>query len=95
MMATLAEVARAWWEWCAAVSWQVAVLFVLVAVLDRILGRRAGPRMQAALWVLVLAKLAIPPALVPAVGLRSPWQGPSFLETTAARPESRVVLWGR
>jgi beta-lactamase regulating signal transducer with metallopeptidase domain len=52
-----------------AMSVQVVVVVLVVAILDRFLVRRAHPRLAAALWLAALAKLALPPTLESPVGL--------------------------
>jgi beta-lactamase regulating signal transducer with metallopeptidase domain len=58
---------RGWWEWVSSVSLQAAALCLIVAAVDRVLARRAWPQLLAALWLTVILKLAVPPALVPSV----------------------------
>ena len=53
------QAAETWWAWTAAMSVQVTVLVVMVAVLDRVLRPWAWPQLRAALWALVLVKLRI------------------------------------
>ncbi|MFN0067892.1 MAG: M56 family metallopeptidase, partial [Limisphaerales bacterium] len=48
---------------------QSAVLIAVVAVLDLLLRRRAPAAVRAALWLLVLVKLALPPSLALPTGL--------------------------
>lgn len=48
---------------------QSAVLIAVVAVLDRLLRRHAPAALRAALWLLVLVKLALPPSLALPTGV--------------------------
>lgn len=48
---------------------QSAVLIAVVAVLDRLLRRHATAALRAALWLLVLVKLALPPSLALPTGV--------------------------
>ncbi|MHC4742353.1 MAG: M56 family metallopeptidase, partial [Planctomycetota bacterium] len=50
-----------WWSWMWPMFWQVGVLIGLVAVIDLLLRRRVWPQVRYALWLLVLAKLILPP----------------------------------
>ena len=61
--APLEAVAAPWWGWISATSVQLVVTVALVLGLERLLGRRAGPGVQLALWTVVLAKLVLPPGL--------------------------------
>ena len=59
--------AATWWGWVAPVAVQFAVLFALVAALDRVLPRRTWPQLRLAMWTLAMVKLALPPWVA------SPW----------------------
>lgn len=59
----LNSLAEAWWSWMMPVSFQVLVLLVVVYSIDRVLGRKAWPKLLSALWVLVFIKLVLPPTL--------------------------------
>jgi beta-lactamase regulating signal transducer with metallopeptidase domain len=59
-----------WIRWSAAMAWQVAVVVVIVALLDRLL-RRRSPSLRHALWGLVLVKLLLPPSLASPFGWRA------------------------
>jgi beta-lactamase regulating signal transducer with metallopeptidase domain len=63
MIELLNGVARAWWGWAAAMFWQVGLLIVLIACLDRLIRRWAWPQLRYALWSLVLIKLILPPTM--------------------------------
>ncbi len=53
--------AQLWWDWMATISWQVGLLIVFIACIDRLLRRWAWPQLRYALWSLVLIKLLLPP----------------------------------
>jgi len=63
MVEQLNTLARLWWDWSAAMFWQVGLLIVLIACLDRLIRRWAWPQLRYALWSLVLIKLLLPPSL--------------------------------
>ena len=46
-------------DWLARVSWQAAVLAVLVLLAQRLLGARLTPRWRCALWWIVIARLVL------------------------------------
>ncbi len=52
-----------WWNWMSAMSVQATMLVVVVLLLERLLSRWAGPRLLAALWYVVMAKLLVPPTI--------------------------------
>ena len=56
-------IARLWWDWTAAMFWQVGLLIVLIACIDRLIRRWAWPQLRYALWSLILVKLVLPPTL--------------------------------
>ncbi len=80
-------------EWLVAMSWQIAVVFTIVLVLDRRLARGARGQVRHALWCLVALKLIVPPQL-PAW-----WRPPaivttgSVVEPSAAGGHPMVALW--
>ncbi len=60
--------ARAWLNWMSSMSLHVALLVVFLLVCDRCLRRLSG-RLRFAMWLLVLARLVVPPDLaLPTVG---------------------------
>jgi len=67
MTETIGRIASVWFEWQWAMLWQTAVLIGLVAVIDRLIRKRAWPQLRYMLWLLVFVKLILPP------GLTSPW----------------------
>lgn len=63
-MNALEPLARAWLAWITAASWQLAVLVGLVALLVAIAhALRAPAQLRHGLWLLVLIKVFLPPAL--------------------------------
>ena len=63
MITTLNTVAHTWWAWVSAMFWQVGLLIILIACIDRLIRRWAWPHLRYALWSLVLIKLILPPTL--------------------------------
>ncbi|HEY2892716.1 MAG TPA: M56 family metallopeptidase, partial [Pirellulales bacterium] len=61
-MGRVAQFAGSWLDWTIALSWQLALLVCLIAVLTYLL-RGASPRLRYGLWLLVLAKIFLPPTL--------------------------------
>jgi len=60
-MAAINEIARIWWQWMGPMLWQASLLIAVVAGLDYLIRGWAWPQVRHALWILVLAKLVIPP----------------------------------
>ncbi|MEN6387230.1 MAG: hypothetical protein ABFD79_18780, partial [Phycisphaerales bacterium] len=56
-------IAEEWFSWQVSMLWQVGVLIILVACADFILRKWAWPQVRYALWLLILVKLVLPPAL--------------------------------
>ncbi|MGE5295823.1 MAG: M56 family metallopeptidase [Solirubrobacterales bacterium] len=67
MAGILNSVANAWLDWQWPMLWQTAVLIGIVAMIDRLIRKRAWPQLRYMLWLLVFVKLVLPP------GLTSPW----------------------
>ena len=63
MIESINSIAHLWWAWSAAMFWQVGLLIVLIACIDRLLRRWAWPQLRYALWSLVLIKLILPPTM--------------------------------
>ena len=63
MIEQLNAIARLWWDWSVAMFWQVGLLILLIAALDRLTRRWAWPQLRYALWSLILIKLLLPPSL--------------------------------
>ncbi len=59
----LQSTAEAWAGWMLPMSIQLLVVVGVVYAMDSLLGRRAWPKLLAALWCLVLLKLVVPPSL--------------------------------
>lgn len=63
--ATIVEQATAWWwSTIAPLAAQALILVPLVALVDRLLPRRSWPQLRAAMWLFVMARLVLPPALL-------------------------------
>jgi prepilin-type processing-associated H-X9-DG protein len=71
MTETINSIASAWFAWQWAMLWQVAILIGVVAIIDRLLRKRAWPQLRYALWLLVLVKLVLPPTLTSPLSLTS------------------------
>jgi len=86
-MTSLHHFSDRWLAWMLAASWQLA-LFVIVVTLIAWAARGATPRFRHALWLLVLVKALLPPALT------APWSigqwVPAPLSATAALPSAIV-----
>ncbi len=63
MAETINRIAAVWLDWQWAMLWQTTVLIGVVAVIDRLIRKRAWPQLRYALWLLVLVKLVLPPSL--------------------------------
>jgi bla regulator protein BlaR1 len=61
--------ASAWWSWMLPMLWQTALLAGFVLAVDFFLRRRGWPQVRYVLWLLVLARLAIPPSFALATSL--------------------------
>ncbi len=79
-----------WLKWMAGMSWQVAVLVVVVGVVAW-LARKRSPRFRYALWSLVVLKLCLPPSLSFFTGVRN-WIPKKQVEVAAARGAPRPGL---
>lgn len=51
-----------WWAWMVPMTWQVALLGLVVLTVS-LVARRSSPRLRYLLWLVVLAKLVLPPTL--------------------------------
>jgi beta-lactamase regulating signal transducer with metallopeptidase domain len=71
MAETLNRIAGIWFEWQWAMLWQTAVLIGVVAVIDRLIRKRAWPQLRYTLWLLVFVKLVLPPGLASPVSVTS------------------------
>jgi beta-lactamase regulating signal transducer with metallopeptidase domain len=76
--------------WLLKASWQAAVLILLVLVVQWALGRRLSPRWRYGLWLLVVARLAMPwtiPSSVSVFNLLSYSRAASAFASLRANPE--------
>jgi prepilin-type processing-associated H-X9-DG protein len=71
MTETINRIAGVWLNWQWAMLWQTTVLIGLVAIIDRLIRKRAWPQLRYALWLLVFVKLILPPTLTSPVSLTS------------------------
>ncbi|HEX4145705.1 MAG TPA: M56 family metallopeptidase [Pirellulales bacterium] len=79
-MSSFDAVARHWLAWIVAASWQLALLILVVAGVC-CLARGASPRLRHGLWLLVLAKIILPPGLTTPLSVGR-WAVAPLLETT-------------
>jgi len=70
------------WLWRA--SWEAALLVLLVLVAQWLLARRLPPRWRHALWLLVLARLALPASIESRMSLFNLWTPPALASLTGA-----------
>ena len=63
MVELLNSIARLWWDWTAAMFWQVGLLIILIGCIDLLIRKWAWPQLRYALWSLILIKLLLPPTL--------------------------------
>ena len=61
MTETLNSLSASWWSWIAPVSLQVAILGGLAWLVDLALRKRGWAQVRYALWLVVFARLVIPP----------------------------------
>jgi beta-lactamase regulating signal transducer with metallopeptidase domain len=61
MIELLNHIGHLWWDWTAAMFWQVGLLILLIGGIDRLIRRWAWPQLRYALWSLILVKLLLPP----------------------------------
>lgn len=90
--------AAVWWQTIAPNAVHVIVLGVLVLAVDRLLPRRTWPEVRHGLWLLVLARLVLPPTLGSPWSLAyGPWGEPSSVLEAAARSveaSDTIAAWG-
>lgn len=98
MVEQLNTISGLWWDWSAAMFWQVGLLIILIACIDRLVRRWTWPQLRYALWSLILIKLILPPTLslpsgvVPGLHLKI---APALRWLDSEKPaagESRVLL---
>ncbi|MEX2114803.1 MAG: M56 family metallopeptidase [Pirellulales bacterium] len=65
-MSFINRISDQWLSWAFAVSWQLALLVCVVAIIAHVV-RPLSPRVRYVLWLLVLVKVFLPP------GLTAPW----------------------
>lgn len=63
MIVHLNHYGQLWWGWMWPMLWQTSLLIAFIYLLDRLLRRWAWPHVLYALWLLVFAKLLLPPTL--------------------------------
>jgi beta-lactamase regulating signal transducer with metallopeptidase domain len=68
-MAILDGLSRLWWSWMNPMAWQVTIVIAFVWLLDRLLARWGNHNVRYVLWLLVLAKLLLPPSIASPVGI--------------------------
>lgn len=61
MLQAVNGLAETWWAWMGPMFWQAAFVVFLVAGIDVVSRRRLWPGLRYALWLLILAKLVLPP----------------------------------
>jgi beta-lactamase regulating signal transducer with metallopeptidase domain len=86
MTETINRIASVWFDWQWAMLWQVAILIGVVAIIDRLIRKRAWPQLRYALWLLVLVKLVLPPTLTSPLSLTS--QIPAWAQEAVAAATS-------
>lgn len=62
-------VAYRWWEWMGSMFWQASLLVLVVGGLDLLTRRWIWPQVRYVLWLLIFAKLLIPPGWHLATGV--------------------------
>jgi beta-lactamase regulating signal transducer with metallopeptidase domain len=50
-----------WWDWMGSMFWQASLMILVVSGLDLVMRRWVWPQVRYALWLLIFAKLLIPP----------------------------------
>lgn len=78
-MSTLDHASRQWLAWMMAASWQLALLVCIVALVAYV-ARATSPRLRYCLWLLVLAKVFLPPTLTTPISVGR-WGVAPLLET--------------
>lgn len=71
MISHLNSFAAGWWSWMVPMLWQTALLAVFVIAMDIFLRRRGWPQVRYALWLVLLARLVIPPSFATATSISS------------------------
>lgn len=93
----IADASRAWWEWTSAMSMQITLLVAVVIILDRLLVRWVNPRVLMILWMTVIVKLIIPPAVFSATPIAQvadlPMAAPAVTEVSGGIPVVAFIVW--
>jgi len=98
MVEQLNTIGRLWWDWSIAMLWQVGLLILVIATIDRLIRRWAWPQLRYALWSLILIKLLLPPSLSLPSGVvpsLAPVVKQALVRLQSVKPaaaESRVTL---
>jgi beta-lactamase regulating signal transducer with metallopeptidase domain len=94
-MSVFDHVSRQWLAWMAAASWQLAMLICIVALVCYA-ARSASPRLHYCFWLLVLAKVFLPPSLTSPLSVGR-WAVAPLLESTglAAIDAERALAFDR
>ena len=86
-----------WWASIAPLAIQALVLVPLVALIDQLLPRKTWPQLRAAMWLLVMARLVLPPSWLTPLSLIAwlPWSssGPALSNAVLDADRSVVILW--
>ena len=86
-MSLLTELSRHWWAWMVPMAWQVSVLALVVWGLTALL-RSHSPHLRYWLWMLVLVRLVLPPALALPTGVGNIVESPHPLRPGYGVPYS-------
>jgi beta-lactamase regulating signal transducer with metallopeptidase domain len=90
-VSALDHFARSWLAWILSASWQLALLVSVVAIVN-VGFRAASPRLRHALWLLVLAKVFVPPSLTTSVSVGR-WVVAPLLAATSASWIHEQIAW--
>ncbi len=92
MAELLNTLARLWWDWTAAMFWQVGLLTILIGCLDLLVRKWAWPQLRYALWSLILIKLLLPPTLSLPSGVVPGLQSRAVQALRALEPEKPTAV---
>jgi bla regulator protein BlaR1 len=81
------------WSFAWPMFWQSSLVIGLLFLLDLLLRRKLRPAVRYALWMVLLVKLALPPALAFPTGLAW-WLRPSKPETKSHQPTTAIFTYG-
>ncbi len=90
----LAEAARLWADWMGPMSLQAGALVALLWIVDRLAGARVWPCVRLAAWILLLAKLLLPPTLASPVGIARLFDSHAALSMAVANGEAPLPAEG-